>query len=283
VEVVGESLLAWLAEHNASEEATFVYRGWIDAGGDKGLIEDRLLAWLNAHGASAEADFVLKAWLEKGGSFSVIRPHALRWLSRNYDKEEAVFLTKFIARQPDIPVETVEDILNWCRMFPTNEDAIWRLTRLRTYLLIGEVAEVLCAASEAVLNPSLASASALPPVLREQITTLFSYLINSPGLLVGRLRGRVDELLLRWLRHPSSYGEFPRPYRNIQRYSYAQRVAALVDSGALSVTDDREALKRFMRWVNNWDAQAKSTIRSLIAELERGHPAPGVWDIVEFD
>jgi hypothetical protein len=93
----------------------------------------------------------------------------------------------------------------------------------------------------------------------------------------------VDELLLRWLRHPSSYGDFPRPHRNIQRYSYVQRVAVLVGSGALSVTEDREALKRFMRWVDNWDAQAKSSLRPLMMELESRHPAPGLWDIVKFD
>jgi RAB protein geranylgeranyltransferase component A len=61
-----------------------------------------------------------------------------------------------------------------------------------------------------------------------------------------------------------------------------QRVADLIDAGALSVTEDREALKRFMRWVEHWDAEEKPILRPLIVDLERRHPAPGVWDIVKF-
>ncbi len=281
-EMVRDSVAAWLAAHGTDSEATFVSQSWLAAGGDKELIQEYMLAWLGIHGASGKSSFVLQAWFENGGSFPVIRTHAIQWLSRNYDKEEAGFLTKFIAKQPDIPVETVRDILNWCRLFPSNEDAIWRLTQLRKHLLRGEMADKVYAASEAVLNRSLTTASALPPVLREQITTLFFYLIGAPGLWLGQLRGRVDELLLRWLRHPSSYGDSPRPYRIIQRYRYVQRVAALVDSGALSVSEDREALKRFMRWVDNWEEDEKTALRPLIADLESRHPAPGVWDIVRF-
>jgi hypothetical protein len=281
-ETLGTSLPAWLAEHGALPEASFVYQSWLDAGGGTETIRESLMAWLAEHATSLEAQFVYSAWLGTGGSFSVIRSQTIQWLRQHYEEEGAGFLIKYVAKQSDIPVETVKDILNWCRMFPTNEDAIWRLTQLRKHLLIGAVAEDVCAVSEAVLNPSLATASTLSPVLREQITTLLSYLIGAPGLRGGRLRGRVDELLVRWLRHPSSYGDFPRPHWNIQRYSYAQRVAALVGSGALSVSEDREALRRFMRWLDNWDMEEKLTLRPLIAELERTHPAPGLWDIVKF-
>ncbi|HWS89157.1 MAG TPA: hypothetical protein VN282_19450 [Pyrinomonadaceae bacterium] len=283
IEVVRESLLAWLSTYMKLETANFVYRGWIDAGGSIELIQEHLFAWLDEHGASAEADFIFKAWLEKEGSFSAIRPHALQWLSRNYDREEAVFLTKFIAKQPDIPVETVKNVLNWCRKFSANEDAIWRLRQLGRHLLGEEVAEEVCAASEAVLGTLLSRNASLPQAVNEQTTALFSFLITAPGLHTDSLRGRVDELLLRWLRHPYSYGDSARPHQNNQRRNYVQRVVDLVNAGALSVSEDREALRRFLCWVNNWDEDEKLMVRPMLVELERKHPGPGLWDVVRFE
>lgn len=62
-----------------------------------------------------------------------------------------------------------------------------------------------------------------------------------------------------------------------------QRVVDLINGGALSVTEDREALVRFMRWVDSWDAENKLPLSPLIAYLERRHPAQGMWDVVRFE
>jgi hypothetical protein len=246
---VRQHIEAWLALHAQVVEASFVYRAWLDAGGDVKTIREFFLGWIEEHGESAEADFVYKAWLESGGQFSVIRSGAIKWLSRNFDREEAVFLTKFLSKQEDIPVETVRDILNWCLKFPANEDALWRLTRLKSHLLVEEVAEEVCAASESVLGWRL-SRGEVKPDDGEKITNLFYFLISSLALRDGEFRRRVDALLLRWLRHPSSFGDAPKPHRSIQRARYMSRVIEMVKSGALSETEDRDTLGRFMRWVN---------------------------------
>lgn len=282
IEFIQEALLAWLHEHKSLESASFVYRGWIDAGGDLELIQEYLVAWLDEHGESAESDFIFKAWLEKGGSFSVIGSQAIQWLSRNYDKEEAAFLIKFLAKQRDLTAETVQAILKWCFKFSDNEDVLWRLTQLGRHLLRHDVAEEVCATSETILNRRL-SAESLSPVVKGQATTLLSYLIDAPGLRTGRLRGRVDDLLLRHLRHPFSFGDNPRPHQNIQRRSSVQRVADLVEGGALSVVEDRETLERFLRWVNNWEPMWKEYIRPIINDLASRYPAPGLWDLVKFE
>ncbi len=120
-------------------------------------------------------------------------------------------------------------------------------------------------------------------MLRGQVTTLFAFLIEARGLRAGHLRERVDELLLSWLRHPASYGDDPKPHPNVQRYSYVERVADLINAGTLRVAEDREALKRFLHWVDNWDAGEKSDISTLITYLENNHPAPALWDIVKFE
>lgn len=279
---VSDGLAAWLAEHGARGEASFVYESWLKAGGEKRLIEPHLLAWLAEHGADARAEFIYTAWLDSKGSFSTIRSHALGWLDRHREEERASFLMKHLSKQADVPAETVRVILDWCLKFSENEDVLWRLTQLGRHLLRKEVAEEVCAASETVLGRRLSAADGLTPIHNGQGATLLAYLIEAPEMQAGDLRRRVDDLLLRLLRHPASFGDDPKPHRNVQRRSYALRVADLVASGALSVTEDREALRRFLRWVDNWEPTWKVSIRPLMADLERSRPAPGVWDLLRF-
>ena len=243
-------------------------------------MRERLVAWLDVHGREPDADFILKAWLEAGGEFLVVKSPAIVWLRHNCEKAEAVYLTKFLAKQADIPVEAVKDILTWCRKFPENEDALWRLTQLRKHLLRTDVAEEVCTASEAVLRPSTSHEVRPSSLTRSQISTLISYLTEAPNLGSGKLRDRVDTLLVAWLRHPGSYGVDPKPYIYIQRQSYVQRVADLIDSGSLDVKADREPLKRFLLWVDCWAPERKAQIHRTLDFLKHKYPVPGLWDIV---
>ncbi len=281
-DLVRGPITVWLKRYNTIPEARFVYKAWLDAGGELGLVRAPITAWLEEHGTAAEADFVYKAWLEAGGSFSLVKLQAVNWLRQYCDTAEAVYLTKFLAKQGDIPVEAVADILTWCRTFPVHEDAIWRLTQLGTHLLRTDVVEEVIITCEAVLIPLILKDVQLKPVTRGQITTLFSYLIGAPGLRFGPLRGRVDTLLMAWLHNPSSYGTRPVPHASVQRRSYVQRIVDLLVSGDLSVTDDREHLKRFLQWVDNWEPEWKSRLLSIFDFLRHDYPAADLWDIVEL-
>jgi len=280
-ELVQDHVVAWLGEHGTEADASFVYRGWLDAGGEKELVQDHVVAWLSEHGTEADADFVYRSWLDAGGKFSAVKAGAIQWLRLNYDKEEAVFLTKFLARQSDIPVETVNHILMWCRKFPSYEDALWRLTQLGKHLLAQEVAEDVIVASSAVLEPVISGKAPLTPVRRGQINTLFSYLIDAPHLCLGDLRSHVDNLFLAWLRNPNSFGGEPKPHANIQRISYFQRIVDLIVSGAIDTTVEQEPLERFLHWVAKWEPKQKSRLHSNLVFLKQNYPVPGLWDIVD--
>src|SRR5258707_1231844 len=148
IELVRGNIKAWRGDHEMDSAAQFVYQSWLDAGGDKELVREHIQAWLQVHGAKPDSDFVYKAWLEAGGEFSLIRSPAINWLHQNAERLEAVYFTKFLSKQKDLPTETVKDILIWCRAFPTNEDALWRLTFLRERLFMDEVAEEVCLTAE---------------------------------------------------------------------------------------------------------------------------------------
>jgi hypothetical protein len=283
VEVVRHHLEAWLDKHATEAEASFVYRGWLHAKGELEVIRHHLEAWLAEHATDADADFVFRAWLEAGGPFSVISSPAIQWLTQNRDKAEAVYLMKFLAKQENIPGGTVKDILHWCSKFTADDDALWRLTQLGNHLLNEQVAKEVCAASEAVLGPRLSGCIPLPPATKGLITTLLSYLVRARNLQSGELRSRVDALLLTWLRNPASFGTEPKPHPLIQRKSYVQRVVDLLVSGALDLSSDREALKRFLHWVSTWEGDWKSKVRGTLVWLTYNYPAPDLWEIVEFD
>jgi hypothetical protein len=281
-ELVREPIQGWLKNHAAIPQAGFVYRGWLDAGGEKESIETWMKDWLALHGRAVDADFLFRAWLDAGGDFSVIREPALHWLSENYDKPEAVYLTKKLAKQPDLPVETVSHILAWCRKFNEDEDALWRLTQLGRYLQRAEVAEEVLSTSELVLRPFLSALGPIPAVARGQIATVFSLLIGAPGLRAGESRARVDTLFVAWLRNPSSYGIDPKAHGALQRRPYFVGVGKLLESGALTLPSDRAALERFLRWVNTWEPFWKEKLRPDLAWLKQRYPEPGLWDIVEM-
>jgi len=282
LELVREPIRGWLKDHAATPEAGFVYRGWLDAGGEKEYIEAWMKDWLDLHGRAVDADFLFRAWLDAGGDFSVIREPALLWLSENYDKPEASYLAKKLAKQPNLPLDTVREILSWCRKFNEDEDALWRLTQLGKYLLNNEVAEEVLSTCETVLRPFLSAQSPIPAVAKGQIATVFSYLTDAPGLHAGENRTRVDTLFVAWLRSPSSYGIDPKAHWALQRRSYFVGVGKLLESGALTLPWDRDALERFLQWVNTWEPSWKEKLRTALAWLKQHYPEQGLWEIVEL-
>jgi hypothetical protein len=281
--LVQEAIKDWLVDHKTDAEASHVYKAWLDANGDKTVVEAAIASWLLAHGEDADADYVFRSWLEAGGNRALVWDAATAWLAKHQLEESAVYVTKFIARQRNLPANTVADVLSWCRAFPTNVDALWRLTQLRSNLLVDGVEEAAVSAAEVVLADLLLPTNRVQRVARELVTGLFSYLLELAETESGPLRERVDSLFVRWLRHPLSFGSDPKPHLAIQRVVYLDRISELIDFGALDLESDRESLRRFMQWLDEWDLRWKQRAMPMLDELKLKHPAPDVWDIVRLE
>jgi len=282
-ESVQQPLEGWLRVHAAASEAGFVLKGWLDAGYGPNRVENALTEWLSRHGTDADADFVYKAWLAAGGAFSVVKSQATTWMHQNHEEWAACYITKFLAKQPDLSDESVIDILSWCRNFCRDSDALWRLRQLGVHLLREEVAEEVCTTSEAVLIPLISGNAPLKPQAVELISNVFCYLVDAPKLKWTNLRSRVDALLLICLRNPYSFPISPRPHILVQRASLVERVGDLIAAGAIDVTTDREPLRRFLTWVNAWRGDRKLSVHTTLLSLSQKHPASDLWNIVHFD
>ena len=281
--LVQDAITDWLVDHETDAEAQFLYNSWLDAGGDKPLVQDSIKAWLVSHQTDEEASHVYRAWMDAGGERDVIWDAALTWLAKHRVEESAGYVTRFMAKQPGLPASTVKDVLAWCRTFPTDEDALWRLRQLGNNLFAAGAEGDVVSTAEAVLADLLQQTSRPEGITRELITKLLSYLIGSQQMQQGTLRERVDCLFVSWLRHPLSFGNDPKPHPSVQRTSFLQRLSALITAGVLDLQSDREALKRFVQWVDEWDMPRKQHALPILEELKNKHPAPDVWDIVRLE
>ena len=281
--LVQDGIGAWLKEHATIPDANYVYEAWLDAGGDKGLVQDGIAAWIKEHGTEPGADFLYKAWLNKHGDSSLIRESACRWLREHCRSQEAVYLTKFLAKERDIPAQTVRDILTWCQTFPHNEDALWRMSALKHHLQRSEVAEHVCAAAEQIILARRQCREPLTLTANAQMATIICWLCGPRHFRSGPLAARVDRLLLSWLRHPCSYGPYVERFPGSERREYVQRVVNLLTSKQLDPVADRACLKRFFLWVNEWDPARKAALFRTFDGLKHNYPDPRLWETVEFE
>ena len=286
-ELIRDAIGAWLDIHktdaNVSSDASHVYKAWLDAGGDKALVEQPIKDWLVVHKTNPVAKFVYNSWLDAGGERDVVWDSLLLWLAEYRTNESAVRITKFVAKQPDLPDASVKDVLVWCRTFAANEDALWRVTQLGPKLLNVDVLEDACATAETILFHITGSTNEINELTSGQVATLLNYLVEAAHFHSSKMRDRVDVLIVVWMRHPNSFGRRPKPHTNIQRVRFTSRVLLLLHSGELDFTRDREPIRRFLEWLDEWDMVWKQRLRSTIEVYSTRYPAPEVWGIVRFE
>ena len=72
---VREHIRRWCEEHARTPVARFVYRSWLDAGGELELIEQPLRGWLASNWSTPAAKFIRIAWARAGGDPSRLERH----------------------------------------------------------------------------------------------------------------------------------------------------------------------------------------------------------------
>ena len=281
--LIEEPLKEWLTLHKTETDAQFVYKGWLDAGGNKAFIEGPVKEWLALHKADADATFVYVAWLASGGERQVVWADLMLWLAEHQAMESAGFVYSAVAKLSGLPAETVREILAWCRGFPTFEHVLWPVTQLATNLLNVETLDDACTTAETLLLPIIASPDEVTELTRGQVTTLLCYLVDAASLHPGGMRDRIDTLIAVWMRHPSSFGRKPKPHAAIQRIKFARNILSLVRAREIDFERDRDSIKRFLEWVDEWDMHRKSSLHPTIEAFSKRYPAPELWNIVRFE
>ncbi|HSS51412.1 MAG TPA: hypothetical protein VLX28_20915 [Thermoanaerobaculia bacterium] len=268
-DLVKEAVSLWLGEHGTALDAQFVLTAWLDAGGEKDLVKEVLSAWLEQHAKEPVSGFVIRAWLEKKGDFSRVRQAAIQWLSHHRESLDATFVIKFLARQPDLPTGTVQDILAWCRAFPLHDDALWRLTSLERYLLGPEIFTEVLATCDLVVGAVVEAPT--PSRYHSALTRLLFSILGE----IPELRSATQSLFQAWLRHPAVHRILIEGQRDdllatlnlkAQGLSLLLYLDDLIARKVLNPDRDRKALARFFAWIATWKPENKDRVRAFLAE-----------------
>jgi hypothetical protein len=177
------------------------------------------------------------------------------------NNSEASFLTKFLAKQADLPTETVHDILAWCRTFCSSEDALWRLTQLGPHFHRPELTSDLLITFDKIARATF-SDQALRDIRRDLIWRAFSLLSRW-----RELRVPTQPLFLAWFRHPASFPALSNESTLMgQEPELLLYIAGLISEGALSLEGDRTYLARFFSWTATWKPRDQDRVRAFLAQ-----------------
>jgi len=113
-EIMCGAIEKWLAEHKTLPEAQFVYKSWLDAGGDIEFVREGIEVWLGKHKTLPEARFVYKSWLDAGGDIEFVREHLFAWFyEHGMDKDAVYVYIAWFDRVGDLK-DVQEYFAEWC-------------------------------------------------------------------------------------------------------------------------------------------------------------------------
>jgi hypothetical protein len=284
-DLIDQRVLAWIRAFGATEDAQFVYRAWLDAGGQRELIDPSVLAWVGAFGATPGAQFVYRGWLAAGGDFELISGKCLAWFNGHAADYDASFLLKYIARQRDLPTESLHAAIRWCRRYAAEEDAVWRVASLLNNYAQSEEAVAVVRAFLVCLrlfdiNRISVSSDANPD---EDGYKLAFLVLNSLGISLGviglndldrqEIRNAHANLLRNSIIYEAAHtsGE-PHVYPAL-----IHNVAELIKFGLVDPKRDSAGLARFAAWMRAWPANAREDLALAVSTLRRVAPLEP-WD-----
>ena len=252
-------MVCWLSAHQDSEDAPFVYKAWLNAGGDTQLVRDPIGSWLAAHKGSEPAGFVYPAWLDAGGDKELVCDAIGSWVAAHKDSVDAPFVYKaWLDAGGD--KELVRDAIgSWVAAHKDSEAA--------------GLAEEICTTAEAVLGEVLRCSTDARSA--ELVDHIVGNLVISPGLREEPYWPRVQAMLHRWIENTSSFRG--RSWFYVQQPEFVKAVADLASAAPLSASGQI----RFAEWLGGWPAQARAHSRNAIQQLRLNAIGPGAQALLD--
>ena len=176
-------------------------------------------------------------------------------------------------------MESIRDILIWCRSFPENIDALPRAGSLNTNRMndelfcewIGTLLRLLRLLSSGMVRQN----SFLRDSAISSLTNLIKY-----SKMPTFLRNAVGLRFIAWLRRWDIFDETAATGMLAQRSELYELVIELLDTGQLAIERDRPDIERFLRWTDSWSAEKKEYLDVALYTLRDRYPVPGLWDLV---
>ncbi len=78
--IIEKYIEPWIQAFPTALDTSFVFKAWLDAGGKKNIIEKYIEPWIQAFPKEIETHFVFKAWLDAGGKKNIIEKYIEPWI-----------------------------------------------------------------------------------------------------------------------------------------------------------------------------------------------------------
>ena len=270
-------VLAWLGKHDTLEAAEFVYKSWLDAGGLSDLIRSPMVRWLDANLGHVRSDFIINAWLAATRDFATVRTSALAWLKQNKTNPDAKFVLKFVVRDRDLPLETIEDVIFWCTNFPNTLDTICRIGPMFSRFASGPLEKRLTEVTLLVLE-HLEANWLTDKGAREATIGTIALLAWKPRP-IDNFEARLDAIHAKLLLHSSAYspGFVANAPKFVLNPALPRHVSGMIRRKIIDPETDLSALERFADWLAAWPPDRKPLLQAAIKALEQSCPIPGLW------
>lgn len=122
-DIVREAALAWIDKYGARSEAQFLFAAWLNAGEDIKAVGEKLPAWVAEHGTLFDASYTLRAWLEAGGDLDTVGKAIPAWLAEHGTRPEARFVYGAWLRSGGDAEAMRAPLLAWLSLHGASTDA----------------------------------------------------------------------------------------------------------------------------------------------------------------
>jgi hypothetical protein len=168
--------------------------------------------------------------------------------------------------------------LDWCREHAAEADALTTLNDLGATLLRPSVGKESIAVVNAILDELEKDAEPSAHVHAHMMILLSTLLEHRTQ------RDAVDAILLRWMRHPKSFGPARATPPELQKDGFVQRLADALGWGVLSLEAEKDGIARFLAWVDTWAPKQKASAGRIVAMMRRNFPQGGeLWKLVRVE
>lgn len=186
--------------------------------------------------------------------------------------------TTAISPTNELSDDEVRKLLDWCREHSAEADALTTLNDMGPTLLRPSVGKDVIAVVNAILD-ELAKDAAPSAHVHAHMMILLATLIDHRAQ-----RDAVDVILLRWMRHPTSFGPARATPPELQKDGFVQRIADALGWGSLSLEADKDAIARLLSWVDTWAPKQKAAAGRIVAMMRRNFPQGGeLWKLVRVE
>lgn len=174
--------------------------------------------------------------------------------------------------------DEVRKLLDWCREHAAEPDALTTLNDMGPTLLRPSVGKDAVAVVGVILDELEKDAAPSAHVHAHMMILLATLLDHRTQ------RDAVDAILLRWMRHPSSFGPARATPPELQKDGFVQRIADALGWGSLSLDADKDAIARLLSWVDTWAPKQKAAAGRIVAMMRRNFPQGGeLWKLVRVE